>query len=169
MNMSKSPGTPIEPQSAKLCEISPEVSRIATTLAQLALNSEYIPEEHPTPEGVKSSVSIVRIQDALDARRLRYRYFDAHLFADPAWDMLLVLFRAETAQHRVSISSLVDSAAVPATTAQRWIKAMTDTDLFRRRADPTDARRIFLELSPRASEAMRAYFQALEESQLDPG
>lgn len=168
MNMSKTPGSPIDPQSAKLCEISAEVSRVATTLAQLVSGPEHA-AENSAPEGVESSVSIGRIEDALDARRLRYRFFDAHLFADPAWDMLLVLFRAEIAQHRVSLSSLADAAAVPATTAQRWIKAMTDADLFRRRADPTDARRIFLELSPTASGAMRAYFLALRESRSGPG
>jgi predicted transcriptional regulator len=63
------------------------------------------------------------------------------LFADPAWDMLLDLLQAEIAQHRVPVSSLCIAAAVPATTALRWIKTMTDVGLFKRRADPHDGRR----------------------------
>ena len=70
------------------------------------------------------------------ARRLRARYFDEELFADPAWDMLLDLVQAEIDRLRVPVSSLWIAAAVPATTALRWIKTMTDSGLFVRRADP---------------------------------
>jgi DNA-binding MarR family transcriptional regulator len=35
---------------------------------------------------------------------------------------------------------------------------MTDAGLFLRRADPHDGRRVFVELAPRASEALRRYF-----------
>ena len=72
--------------------------------------------------------------------------------------MLLDLLQAEIAQLRVPVSSLCIAAAVPATTALRWIKTMTDVGLFKRRADPHDGRRIFVELSTGASDAMRRYF-----------
>ena len=75
--------------------------------------------------------------------------------------MLLDLLQAELAQHRVPVSSLCIAAAVPATTALRWIKSMTDAGLFLRRADPHDGRRVFVELSPGASEGMRRYFGEL--------
>jgi DNA-binding MarR family transcriptional regulator len=58
----------------------------------------------------------------------------------------------------VPVSSLCIAAAVPATTALRWVKNMTDTGLFVRRADPHDGRRVFVELSREASVAMRRYF-----------
>ena len=35
---------------------------------------------------------------------------------------------------------------------------MTDAGLFKRRADPHDGRRVFVELSQQASVAMRRYF-----------
>lgn len=72
--------------------------------------------------------------------------------------MLLDLLQAEIAQLRVSISSLCLAAAVPATTALRWIKTMTEQGLFVRRADPYDRRRVYVELAPLASDAMRRYF-----------
>jgi len=72
--------------------------------------------------------------------------------------MLLDLLAAEIAQHRVPVSSLCIAAAVPATTALRWIKTMTDNGLFLRRADPHDGRRVFIELAPVASAAIRRYF-----------
>jgi DNA-binding MarR family transcriptional regulator len=98
------------------------------------------------------------VRAIIRARRLRARYFDAELFADPAWDMLLDLVQAEIDQLRVPVSSLCIAAAVPATTALRWIKTMTDDGLFVRRADPHDGRRVFVEMSPDTSLAMRRYF-----------
>ena len=56
--------------------------------------------------------------------------------------------KAEIAQHRVPVSSLCIAASVPPTTALRWIKTMTDNGLFKRRADPHDGRRVFVELAP---------------------
>ena len=72
--------------------------------------------------------------------------------------MLLDLLQAEIAQLRVPVSSLCIAAAVPATTALRWLKTMTSQGLFLRRADPHDGRRVFVELSPQASMALRRYF-----------
>jgi DNA-binding MarR family transcriptional regulator len=98
------------------------------------------------------------VRTVIRARRLRSRFFSEELFADPAWDMLLDLLQAEIAQLRVPVSSLCIAAAVPATTALRWIKTMTEQGLFVRRADPHDGRRVFVELAPAASSAMRRYF-----------
>jgi DNA-binding MarR family transcriptional regulator len=89
---------------------------------------------------------------------LRARYFPEDLFADPAWDMLLDLLQAEISQLRVPVSSLCIAAAVPATTALRWLKTLIQEGLFVRRADPHDGRRIFVELSPESSQALRRYF-----------
>ena len=89
---------------------------------------------------------------------MRTRYFPDHLFADPAWDMLLDLLQAEIAQLRVPVSSLCIAAAVPATTALRWLKTMVEEGIFIRLADPHDGRRVFVELAPETSDALRRYF-----------
>jgi len=150
-----------EPSAVRLRQLSDEVSRIAATLARLSVgpgtpaanrNDALAPSEEAPPVHIDTIRSIIR------ARRLRARFFDEELFADPAWDMLLDLMQAEIAQHRVPVSSLCIAAAVPATTALRWIKTMTDAGLFKRRADPHDGRRVFIELSADASNAMRRYF-----------
>jgi DNA-binding MarR family transcriptional regulator len=148
-----------ESSSARLRQLSDEVSRIAATLARLSTGPGQTPVERPEPAGDAPPVSLETVRQVIRARRLRVRYFDEELFADPAWDMLLDLLQAEIAQHRVPVSSLCIAAAVPATTALRWIKSMTDAGLFRRRADPHDGRRVFVELAPPASEALRRYFR----------
>ena len=153
--------------AVRLRQLSDEMGRIAATLARLSSS----PEE-PGPSALRLvtpvvdapplSVDIVR--SVIRARRLRARFFSEELFADPAWDMLLDLLQAELAQHRVPVSSLCIAAAVPATTALRWIKSMTDSGLFLRRADPHDGRRVFVELSPDASAALRGYFGELSKA-----
>lgn len=150
--------------SAKLQQLSDEVSRIATTLAHLAVQPEVAAQSHRAPpanDGPERDIPAELVRYVITARRLRNRYFDKKLFADPAWDMLLDLFHAEIAQLRVSVSSLCIASAVPPTTALRFIKTMTDADLFRRRPDRQDARRVFVELTPLASQGMRGYFNEI--------
>lgn len=143
----------------RLRQLSDEVSRIAATLARLsAVPAAGIAEAPQQISGDVPEVSIDTVRTVIRARRLRGRYFPEDLFADPAWDMLLDLLQAEIAQMRVPVSSLCMAAAVPATTALRWIKSMTEQGLFVRRADPHDARRVFVELAPRTSVSMRRYF-----------
>ena len=145
--------------TARLRQLSDEVSRIAATLARLsAAPGAGIPEAPKQPLPDAPQVSIDTVRAVIRARRLRGRYFADDLFADPAWDMLLDLLQAELAQLRVPVSSLCIAAAVPATTALRWLKSMTEQGLFVRRADPHDARRVFVELAPQTSALLRSYF-----------
>lgn len=150
----------------RLRQLSDEVARIAATLARLsgspANDRGYSSDKPASSSDPIPHVGADVVRAAIRARRLREQYFKAELFADPAWDMLLDLLAAEIAQHRVPVSSLCIAASVPATTALRWMKTMTDEGLFLRRADPHDGRRVFIELAPHASEAMRRYFGALQ-------
>ena len=145
--------------NARLRQLSDEVSRIAATLARLSTGPGQPPriQELPRSQDVPD-VSVDTVRAVIRARRLRSRFFAEELFADPAWDMLLDLLQAELAQLRVPVSSLCIAAAVPATTALRWLKTMTNQGLFVRRADPHDGRRVFVELDPAASMALRRYF-----------
>jgi DNA-binding MarR family transcriptional regulator len=149
-----------ERSAARLRQLSDEVSRIASTLARLSTGpgAPAAVAEQPQPAVEVPEVSADTVRKVIRARRLRSRYFAEDLFADPAWDMLLDLLQAEIAQLRVPVSSLCIAAAVPATTALRWLKTMTEQGLFLRRADPHDGRRVFVELAPTASQAMRRYF-----------
>lgn len=93
----------------------------------------------------------------LRARRMREAFFPADLFADPAWDMLLDLMAARQEGCRVPVSSLCIAAAVPPTTALRWIAAMTERGLLARTADPNDLRRFHVALTDRTAKALDAW------------
>jgi len=146
--------------AARLRQLSDEVARIAATLARLSAGPQASPVKAAPADtsGDTPAIDPDTVRAIIRARRLRVRYFDAELFADPAWDMLLDLVQAEIDQLRVPVSSLCIAAAVPATTALRWIKTMTDSGLFVRRADPHDGRRVFVEMAQDTSLAMRRYF-----------
>jgi DNA-binding MarR family transcriptional regulator len=145
----------------RLRQLSDEVTRIAATLAKLStgIAPPAIAEAaiHASPAGAPA-VPAEAVRGVIRARRLRADHLPADLFADPAWDMLLDLLQAEIVQHRVPVSSLCNAAAVPATTALRWLKTMTERGVVQRRNDPHDGRRVFIELAKGTSNALRNYF-----------
>lgn len=144
-----------------LQQLSDEVARIASILADLAEDEGGEAAAGADAEGAKDgpTVDAGLIRSIIRARRLRDRYFRGGLFADPAWDMLLDLLAARLERRRVAVSSLCIAAAVPATTALRWIKSMTERGLLVRRDDPHDGRRVFIEMAPTTSAGLRRYFQ----------
>jgi hypothetical protein len=147
----------------RLRQLSEEVSRIASTLARLSTGAATAPPPvmHPAHGDDLPPLSADTVRSVIRARRLRSRFFPEELFADPAWDMLLDLLQAELSHLRVPVSSLCIAAAVPATTALRWLKTLASQGLFVRRADPHDGRRVFVELAPETSHALRRYFAAV--------
>lgn len=102
------------------------------------------------------------VRSVIAGRQARARFFDAELFSDPAWDMLLDLTAAHAEGAKVSVTSLCIAAGVPATTALRWLKQMVESGVFERVADPDDRRRAFIELSEASVDAMARYFEFIE-------
>ena len=154
--------------SVILQQLSEDVGRIAAILASLseeeaaAAAVAVAARTGAGEETIEAGVDAATIRAMIRARRLRDQYFRGDLFADPAWDMLLDLMAARLEKNRVAVSSLCIAAAVPATTALRWIKALTDRGLFVRAADPQDGRRVYIELSDDTARALAAYLRALQ-------
>jgi DNA-binding MarR family transcriptional regulator len=156
-----------EPGRAQLRRLSEDAARIA---AQLALLADAPREEHRGPVPVAGQAGAIHPPEAstiralIKARRMRDQYFTAELFADPAWDILLDLMAARSEGVSVAVSSLCIAAAVPPTTALRWIRMMTEEKLILRAADPHDRRRIHIKLSDEAAASLSAYFAAVAKS-----
>jgi DNA-binding MarR family transcriptional regulator len=83
----------------------------------------------------------------LKIRRKRETQIPGILFGEPSWDILLDLYVRQAEGRSVGISSLCVAAAVPTTTALRWIKAMVTSGQLVRQSDPTDRRRTYVRLS----------------------
>ena len=156
-------------ESARLQRLADEVGRIARTLATISastpMSGDNVGDVRPSfmgePALMEVEPSASEVRAVIRMRRLRDRFFDRELFADPAWDMLLDLMAARIERVQVAVSSLCIAASVPPTTALRWIKTMTDSGLFDRIADPDDGRRIFIRLSDAAADKLARYFSAL--------
>jgi hypothetical protein len=93
-----------------------------------------------------------------DRRRRSEIFDDVSLFGEPAWDILLDLFIAAKERKRLPVTSACIGAAVPSTTALRWLTVLEEKALILREHDTTDARRIFVRLSSEGYEKMVAYF-----------
>ena len=156
--------------SLRLQRLADEVQRIAQTLSDL-VGSDPAPmrgvsdamigfRAEPNRFAPPGPITASDVRAIIRLRRMRDRYFRSDLFADPAWDMLLDLMAARLERMRVAVSSLCIAAAVPPTTALRWIKTMCDNGMFVRVADPEDGRRVFIELSDGAAAGMNAYLNA---------
>lgn len=146
-------------QDCGLAECTQEIrDKLQTALAMVESLDTYRPARtHFSPDMQR------RVREHLRVRRTRERFFEAEIFADPAWDILLELYAAELGQQRVTVSCLCVAAAVPATTALRWINSLVKKGLLVRTNDRMDARRVFVSLSSGAFDAMEGYFASIPE------
>jgi len=81
------------------------------------------------------------------SRRLRDGLFPPGLFGEPAWDILLDLYAAEAEAKPVDVSSACVAAAVPQTTALRYVGHLEAIGLVQRRPVASDRRRSMLHLT----------------------
>lgn len=160
-------------ERARLQALALELSRLAEQLGAitsgddapadgLAERNQGYRAETSADRGLVGTPDPQRIRHFISLRRLRERFFSPELFADPAWDILLDLAASRIEHRSVSVSSLCIAAAVPPTTALRWIRMMTDRKLLARRADPQDARRMFIDLSDAAFDQVCGWFALVD-------
>lgn len=93
------------------------------------------------------------------ARADRDAIFQAGLFSDPAWDMLLDLAVAEATGRPISVTSLCIASGAPTTTALRRIDDLKDAGLLDRVPDPLDRRRVLVHLTDEGRKRMEAFVQ----------
>jgi hypothetical protein len=104
-----------------------------------------------------SAKSLATAQRMIRERLRRQNFFDASLFADPAWDMMLDLFVAEAEGRETPVMNLCLSSQVPETTTLRWVKTLEHAGIFIRQRDDHDQRRVLIRLSPTAAQSLAAY------------
>ena len=169
-----------EDEAIRLQKLGEEVARLARIIDALA-------EREPTTDSVRQAGSDYRSFPAssrrmeagdqpsaedfiklLRARRLRDQFIPGGMFADPSWDILLDLMVARLSRKPVSVSSLCIAAAVPSTTALRWIKLLTDKGMLIREPDPGDGRRVFVGLADTVADALANWFMAMRSLMLSP-
>lgn len=132
-----------------LTEVAAELTRLAPAIATRAVAGT-------------TSYDLANLAREIYAQRCRRgKFFDARLFAEPAWDMLLDLFIAELGHKRLSTTGLCVGCGVPLTTGLRWIGVLEDLRLVDRTPDNHDRRCSYVALTPGGRASMRAYLEAL--------
>jgi DNA-binding MarR family transcriptional regulator len=88
-----------------------------------------------------------RAESILRVRRSRERLFGRAMIGEPAFDLLLHLYvRAQEGE--ASLNSLAKTAAIPYSSASRWISYLADKGLVERRKSESDRRVILVDLTP---------------------
>jgi len=98
-----------------------------------------------------------RARAMIGLRRSRHQYFNPAMFGEPAWDILLSLYLADSAGERpttVKLAALIDT---PLSSVIRWLSYLEKERLIERIAHPTDRRIAFLKLTPKAIQALEAF------------
>ena len=148
------------PDRAALQRLAEQMTDIAHKMSQLNMDSPLEALENGSGQD-RGELSPAIIHEILVARRARSRFFSEGLFADPAWDILLDLLKSRLSHCRVSVSSVCVASNVPPTTALRWIRLLENEGLVRRRADPFDGRRFYIELTEQANASLTQYFASV--------
>ncbi len=93
-----------------------------------------------------------------DRRRREQILGTSDLLGEPAWDILLDLYIAQSTAQEVSVSSACIGSAAPATTGLRWLGVLQEAGLVTRINDDEDHRRVLVKLSPEGADRMDRYF-----------
>lgn len=104
---------------------------------------------------------LARVRKYLSNRRLRSDYFNASMFGEPGWDILLLLYVSEHAGRRQTIRRLADRINTPVTSAQRWIRYLEKEDLVEREPHPEDQRMMYVTLLDPARAMIEDYFSSI--------
>jgi DNA-binding MarR family transcriptional regulator len=94
-------------------------------------------------------------------RRTRDSFLSEGLFGEPAWDILLDLFASQAEGKTVQVSSACIAAAVPASTALRYIAEMERRGLIKRAPSTQDRRSYHLTLTDEGRGHMEALLKRL--------
>ena len=157
--MSKhAPGT----EAKRLLALSEQVSRVAESLAELAVGGPGA-AEGPDTDMDALEVAEESVERVIRARGERALYIRTELLADPVWDIMLHLLHAEIAHRRTSISSACRASGLPERVALRWLDTMAQHDLVAIARDAEDRGEGSVALMPEASRALRRYFREVVE------
>lgn len=148
----------LKAKARRLIAAANELLAIAHEL-ELNEDSSYL-ADRSTNYNAKDSPAWAEVARATyrERRRRGEVFDDPALFGEPAWDIMLDLFIAAKERKRLPVTSACIGAAVPVTTALRWLTVLEDKGLIVRENDAADARRVFVRLSTDGYEKMITYF-----------
>lgn len=126
-------------------------------LAKLGPTHSQVSAPFREPCAANDGESLVRrARDVLAMRRKRIAIFGPQMFAEPAWEMLLLLYVSDHGQRHTQ-TSLCELSGASRSTGMRWIDYLVGRDLIFRKEHPTDRRRNFVGLTSKGRELLESY------------
>ena len=104
-----------------------------------------------------------RARKLVSDRQLRCDYFNRAIFGEAAWDILLMLYIADSTGVLQTQATLSKALTTPPTTIQRWIDYLEKERLVQRNPHPTDRRTAFVSLLGKGRTALERYLAAVGE------
>lgn len=92
-----------------------------------------------------------------EIRSARKELLPTGKIGEPGWDMILALYLATARGHKLTVSNLCDASDAPPTTALRWLDRLLELKMVSRRKHQTDARIVYIELEPEASQSVESF------------
>ena len=133
-------------------------ARVLAAIVDQPIAVESTGDEEETAPQVTPRMLLARAKKIFEDRRRRANFFDAGMFGEPAWDILLALYISEQEGVRQTITRLTEYVGSPMTTILRWIYALEKRGLIARESHPTDLRKIFVEITEAGRDALDSYF-----------
>lgn len=127
-----------------------------TAWANLVLSEQELPRRS-SPAPTPRDDFIERARAVLHTRRVRTRHFNRAMFGEPAWDILLLLYLADSLEGRQTIGQLAELVETPLTTVLRWVSYLEKEHLVERNNHPTDRRIVFIGMTDKGRTVMEAF------------
>lgn len=109
-----------------------------------------------TPSNEQENVVLAASADQiLRFRRHRDRVFNLTLFSDPAWDILLEIFRSAVRGTAITVSDTASGTGIASSSATRWVRTLETAGFVSRNPDPADKRRVLLDITPMGRALMK--------------
>jgi DNA-binding MarR family transcriptional regulator len=99
------------------------------------------------------------IRAVLQLRRARESVLGEDLFGEPAWDILLQLYRSELNGDPSHLDDLARTLRMPPSVVARWTTALCEHGLIACSSDALNSAEVTAELSSRGSLLMRQLFE----------
>lgn len=106
--------------------------------------------------------SLARLaENILTDRALRKSHFPGELFSEPAWDILLCLFVADTRKSWLSEVSVCTTSGAPRSTAMRWINFMKKAGIIEKMDASNSDKPANFRITPYGAAQMRNYLKSI--------
>ena len=151
--------------AAALRRANSKVSRLESTLAVATSGNGALADAkklgRKLPSAIADEELRVFVRNMMRSRDKRSEFMDPKLFADADWDILLELFVASLDGRAIPVTSSCAATNVPFTTAFRHVQGMVKKGLVKSWKDPSDKRRVLLELEDETAASMENYLKAI--------